>query len=238
MDDSFSIVPASSEAAVTDWDNLFPWEKYPPRQTVTQTILPIPLSPSSQVSSTVFEQPHLINSNLLCYNNLGLPTLPSITIPTPFDTHISTVLPSTSPHSALMDIRLAAALSLQPTIARKPAEGNVISPSPFRPHVPADRRILLWTTPYSLHAHNTRTAEVSPRLQTLMYEGLLSSTVSNTRQAYGAGLLRFNQFCDLEGIPEASRMPASSTLLGAFIANYIGLGSGITSFFPSLLIYP
>ncbi|KAF9058919.1 hypothetical protein BDP27DRAFT_1188307, partial [Rhodocollybia butyracea] len=48
----------------------------------------------------------------------------------------------------------------------------------------------------------------------------------NTRQAYGAGLLCFTQFCDTEHIPEASRMPASATLLGAFVANYIGLGTG------------
>ncbi|KAE9398924.1 hypothetical protein BT96DRAFT_1105041, partial [Gymnopus androsaceus JB14] len=81
------------------------------------------------------------------------------------------------------------------------------------PHIPSRRKL-------------SANLEVSPRLQTLMYEGLLSSTVDDTRQAYGSGLLRFNQFCDMEGIPEASRMPASSTLLGAFVANYIGSGSG------------
>ena len=46
------------------------------------------------------------------------------------------------------------------------------------------------------------------------------------RQAYGAGLLHFNQFCNAEGISESSWMPASATLLGAFVANYIGTGSG------------
>ncbi|KAF8824690.1 hypothetical protein HHX47_DHR7000678 [Lentinula edodes] len=50
--------------------------------------------------------------------------------------------------------------------------------------------------------------------------------INDTQQAYGAGLLRFNQFCDAEGIPEASRMPASATLLGAFVANYSGSGTG------------
>ncbi|KAF9069554.1 hypothetical protein BDP27DRAFT_1447612 [Rhodocollybia butyracea] len=125
-----------------------------------------------------------------------------------------------------MDIRRAAALSLPPKKARRPAIGNEITESPFRPHVPADRRILLWTTPYSLKAQINRDAEVSPRLQALMYEGLLSSTVDDTRQAYGAGLLRFNQFRDDKGISESSWMPASSTLLGAFVANYIGSGTG------------
>ncbi|KAH7870996.1 uncharacterized protein C8R40DRAFT_1162835 [Lentinula edodes] len=117
-----------------------------------------------------------------------------------------------------MDIRRAAALSLPAKKARQPMKGNEI--------LPTDRRILFWTTPYSLQSQLHRDAEVSPRLQTLMYEGLLSSTVNDTQQAYGAGLLRFNQFCDAEGIPEASRMPASATLLGAFVANYSGSGTG------------
>ncbi|KAE9397068.1 DNA breaking-rejoining enzyme [Gymnopus androsaceus JB14] len=125
-----------------------------------------------------------------------------------------------------MDICLAAALSLPQKQARRPAKGNEIAPSKFRPHVPADRRILLWTTPHSLISQIQRDSEISRRLQTLMYEGLLSSTVDDTRQAYGAGLLRFNQFCDAEMIPESSRMPASPTLLGAFVANYIGSGTG------------
>lgn len=225
MDKALFIIPASSEATETVWDNLFPWEEYPPRQTVPQTISsssgPIP-------SPDIVIQRQLIDPNLLCYETLGLSTSPANTLPIQFDTHISSLLPAASPHSTLMDIRRAAALSLPQKKARKSASGNEISPSIFRPHVPADRRILLWTTPYSLKAQIKRDLEVSPRLQTLMYEGLLSSTVDDTRQAYGSGLLRFNQFCDMEGIPEASRMPASSTLLGAFVANYIGSGSGIS----------
>jgi hypothetical protein len=220
MDEALSIVPASSEAAATDWDILFPWEQHPPRQTVTE------IPSLSHPTVTQVPLPSMIDPNLLCYELMGH-TAPSVDINLPlFDTHISSLLPTTSSQSSLMDIRRAAALSLPQKKPRRPAVGNEIAVSPFRPHVPADRRILFWTTPYSLVTQIKRDAEVSPRLQTLMYEGLLSSTVDDTRQAYGAGLLRFNQFCDAEGIPESPRMPASSTLLGAFVASYIGLGTG------------
>ncbi|KAF9044670.1 hypothetical protein BDP27DRAFT_1155655, partial [Rhodocollybia butyracea] len=102
-----------------------------------------------------------------------------------------------------------------------------LAPSLFRPaNVPADRRVLLWTTPFSLRTQADRNIEISHRLQVKMFEGLLAATTDDTRQAYGAGLLRFNQFCDTEFIPEALRMPASSILLGAFVADHIGTCTG------------
>ncbi|KAJ6533570.1 hypothetical protein B0H19DRAFT_965114, partial [Mycena capillaripes] len=42
----------------------------------------------------------------------------------------------------------------------------------------------------------------------------------------GAGLLCFNQFCDLEGMLEGRRMPTSEILLSAFISNSVGEFSG------------
>ena len=45
---------------------------------------------------------------------------------------------------------------------------------------------------------------------------------------YGAGLLRFNQFCDRFQIPETKRMPASYVLLSSFIADHSGSTSGAT----------
>lgn len=59
-----------------------------------------------------------------------------------------------------------------------------------------------------------------------MFQDLLSSSTEDTRSAYGAGLLRFNQFCNKEEIPESRRMPASDILLGAFISEYSGARSG------------
>lgn len=43
-----------------------------------------------------------------------------------------------------------------------------------------------------------------------------------TRDGYASGLLRFTQYCDSIEIPEVSRMPASESLLAAFIAFHAG----------------
>jgi len=51
---------------------------------------------------------------------------------------------------------------------------------------------------------------------------MLSSLDSKTRSNYGAGLLRFTQFCDQLCIPEKERCPASEVLISAFIASYAG----------------
>ncbi|KAJ7286577.1 hypothetical protein C8J57DRAFT_1119187, partial [Mycena rebaudengoi] len=142
------------------------------------------------------------------------------------DQHISSLLPAESVSDALMDVRCAAALSLPRTVPRKPTKENYLAPSSYRPHVAANQRLLLWTTPHSLLAQGRRDAEISRRLQTLMLQELLTSTEQDTRQAYGAGLLRFNQFCDREGISESCRMPASDILLGAFISDHSGKISG------------
>lgn len=52
----------------------------------------------------------------------------------------------------------------------------------------------------------------------LMLAGLEPSTAKN----YGAGLLRFAQFCDELGVPEKERMPAPEYLLAAFLARHAG----------------
>ncbi|KAJ7710880.1 hypothetical protein B0H17DRAFT_914695 [Mycena rosella] len=63
-------------------------------------------------------------------------------------------------------------------------------------------------------------------LQRRIYEGLLSAHVPETRESYGAGLLRFHQFCDREAVDELARMPADRFLLAAFVADAIGTCSG------------
>ena len=51
---------------------------------------------------------------------------------------------------------------------------------------------------------------------------LLRTLEPGTRKNYGAGLLRFNQFCDDNGVSEENRMPASDALLSAFVAEWEG----------------
>ncbi|KAF5383676.1 hypothetical protein D9615_003673 [Tricholomella constricta] len=60
----------------------------------------------------------------------------------------------------------------------------------------------------------------------LLYTRFLDSLSVSTRQSYGAGLLRFTQFCDRLRIPEDQRMPASDLLLSAFVADASGSHSG------------
>ena len=64
---------------------------------------------------------------------------------------------------------------------------------------------------------------VDPSLDTIH-----RSLAPASRNTYGAGLLRFSQFCDKHKIPESDRMPASFILLVAFITEYVGTVSGKT----------
>ncbi|KAJ7161556.1 hypothetical protein C8R46DRAFT_1037758 [Mycena filopes] len=130
-------------------------------------------------------------------------------------------------HSSLLDVREAAAFGLPTKKARRATAQNHLAYSKYRPHVPADRRLLLWTTPHSVAAHAAmEEAGISLALQTRVFETLLQAHVPETRESYGAGLLRFNQFSDREGIPEADRMPASRLLLAAFVADAAGSCTG------------
>ncbi|KAJ2929410.1 hypothetical protein H1R20_g7678, partial [Candolleomyces eurysporus] len=48
---------------------------------------------------------------------------------------------------------------------------------------------------------------------------IVSSLAESTCAGYGAGLLWFTEFCDREGVSEYSRMPTSTVLLAAFVAD-------------------
>ncbi|KAI0065325.1 hypothetical protein BV25DRAFT_1869020 [Artomyces pyxidatus] len=95
---------------------------------------------------------------------------------------------------------------------------NAIAHSPLRPH--------LWTTPWTESWHNDLSSHFTPDSIHRFQEVVLASVEPKTRSNYGAGLLRFTQFCDRHTIPEASRMPASEPLLSLFIAEE---GAGLVS---------
>ncbi|KAJ7650273.1 hypothetical protein FB45DRAFT_731353, partial [Roridomyces roridus] len=104
---------------------------------------------------------------------------------------------------------------------------NTIEPSVFRPLVPADRRLLLWTTPFSACTHDEFEAAGLPLdLEARVFQHLRDAQVDDTRSSYGVGLLRFTQFCDRLRIPERDRMPASRALLSGFVAEAAGTSSG------------
>ncbi|KZT18008.1 hypothetical protein NEOLEDRAFT_1184678 [Neolentinus lepideus HHB14362 ss-1] len=99
----------------------------------------------------------------------------------------------------------------------KPRAGCEISPSPFCPHVPAVDRLHVWMTPHSADFDQHLRLELLPLTADKTQELAFAALEPNTRTNYGAGLLQFHQFCDEQGIPESSRMPASALLLAGWV---------------------
>jgi hypothetical protein len=107
-------------------------------------------------------------------------------------------------------------------IPRKPKKDSRIAPSALRPHVLASDRLLLWTTPHSHSFQKTLEAQFPSSAVLKLFQVMLCSLDRDTRSNYGAGLLRFTQYCDLNSVPETDRMPASEVLLSAFAASAAG----------------
>lgn len=122
-----------------------------------------------------------------------------------------------------LDIRHAASL---------PPDGHVclprtrkdahIVPSSRRPNVLASDRVLRWTTPHSDVFQSSLDSQLSSLAILKLFQVMLFSLDENTCSNYGAGLLRFTQYCDSHHIPEHSRMPASEILLSSFAASAAG----------------
>ncbi|KAJ6492098.1 hypothetical protein C8R45DRAFT_1212931 [Mycena sanguinolenta] len=158
--------------------------------------------------------------------SVSAPLIPASIIHAP-DTRPRSPTRSLLPADICPNPRVAAEHSLPSKRARKPRAGNELLPSIHRPHVPADRRVLLWTSPHSFALHDRLSvANIGSDLQAKIFEGLLRATTEATRETYGAGILRFHQFCDRNSIGERARMPADRVLLSAFIAESLGTCSG------------
>jgi len=108
------------------------------------------------------------------------------------------------------------------TKTRKPHSGNSYTASSFRPRVLASERLRRWVTPHAVAHFNQVISHISLPATSVLMEVMLSSLEPKTRSNYGAGLLRFTQFCDQLAIPEHDRCPASEVLISAFIAAYAG----------------
>jgi hypothetical protein len=122
-------------------------------------------------------------------------------------------------------------ISLPSTLIRKPRKSRpdrILSPSPFRPRVMAADRLFSWRTPYGLSHDKSLLAELPLALVESAKTSITGALATSSKSTYGAGLLRFNQFCDRWQISEGARMPASYALLCAFIGNHKGLISGKT----------
>jgi hypothetical protein len=101
-------------------------------------------------------------------------------------------------------------------------------PSQFRPPVPAASRISTWSSPFSLRAHTSLLSTLPQPLVQNTYNLIRNSLAHNTRSTYGAGVLKFTQFCDEWGIEAEARVPASAELITAFVSEFSGKVSGNT----------
>lgn len=122
------------------------------------------------------------------------------------------------------DICLTASLPVDGRVSkpRKPRVGDAISPDPSRPPVLARNRVLLWTTPHGNRFMEELQAELPHSAVLKLFQVMIRSLDESTRSNYGAGLLRFTQFCDHHSIPEEAHMPASSNLINSFAASAAG----------------
>jgi hypothetical protein len=110
----------------------------------------------------------------------------------------------------------------RPGGAKKPCSStfhdNTIRSSPFRPHILAQDRLLEWRTPHGVASVQTLSRMVPVATISRWHEVLAASVEPATRRNYGAGLLRFMQFCGRYGVAEELRVPASESLLALFVA--------------------
>jgi len=101
-------------------------------------------------------------------------------------------------------------------------------PSDFRPDCPAEERLRFWTSPYGATKFAASTSSLPRQARAARHNALVDSVEVKTRIPYGAGLLRFHEFCDEFGIAEDERVPASEFLLTAFVASFVGGKSSST----------
>jgi hypothetical protein len=109
--------------------------------------------------------------------------------------------------------------------SRKPKSNNKYIPSSFCPRVPASECLQCWTSPHAVSHHNNIISHLPISTASTLLQVMLLSLEDKTCSNYGAGLLRFTQFCDSHNISEVDRCPTSEVIISAFIASYAGLRS-------------
>lgn len=100
--------------------------------------------------------------------------------------------------------------------------------SKFRPPVPAPDRLCSWTSPFALQKREHLKSNLPGPLVDAAFRVVSDSLAPSTKSTYAAGILRFHQFCDSWAISEEARMPASPTLLAAFVGQCSGSYAGNT----------
>ena len=100
-------------------------------------------------------------------------------------------------------------------------------PSIFRPYCLAWDQLRLWcpSSPWSNRIGNVEISE--PDLKRIL-DVINVSWAKGTKEVYGASLLVYHVFCDLQNISDKDRIPTSPILIISFIGSCVGLYMGTT----------
>ncbi|EIN06969.1 DNA breaking-rejoining enzyme, partial [Punctularia strigosozonata HHB-11173 SS5] len=95
-----------------------------------------------------------------------------------------------------------------------------------RPNVQAHERLRYWSTSYTQERERDVVDRLGLDIATAAKDAAIEGWTKKTREVYAAGPLRFTQFCQEKGVPEALWMPADPFLIAAFIAHFQGSVGG------------
>ena len=168
----------------------------------------------------------LVSSTCVAERSVGEGESPDSTSPCPTCPQISySALSSNHPSSSSQHPTVSPSRTIHP---RKPQTGWSIANNELRPHVAAADRIFDWDTPWGAQHRASLNLKLPSPLVQSAFTAIWGALAPNTRTTYGAGPLRFTQFCDKWSITEEARMPAEYPLLCAFIGEHLTLQSGNT----------
>ena len=98
-------------------------------------------------------------------------------------------------------------------------------PSPLRPHCLAKDRLRLWKPSLDVLSHHSSVPEDD---LSHVFEVMLNAWADSTRETYSAGILVYHVYCNVRGLPEDQRAPASQHVITSFVASLAGSYSGST----------
>lgn len=168
--------------------------------------------PPTKIFPHFKQPPSLFAHSFVCNPPATVPT----TIPSPPD-HSNLISHATQPIHNTISHELT---------VRRPKPGCSITPSELCPTVRAKDRLQAWTTPYARLKRSEHLLSLPPEVIEWGEKLTLAGLADSTKESYGAGLLRFNQFCDMLNISEHQRMPASDHLIVGFLGYHMGKISG------------
>ncbi|KAJ3709868.1 hypothetical protein C8R42DRAFT_556035, partial [Lentinula raphanica] len=111
---------------------------------------------------------------------------------------------------------------------RKAQKDRLIAHNKFRLNVWVAERLNTWSSPFAENQKSSDLLKLPEHLLAATQSLIADSFADQTKSLYGAGLLRYHQFCDRENIPDEMRMPAPELLIAGFVASHAGSVSGST----------